>query len=176
MAENGFIRDLLDVKVLILYVMNRVEKPISVQDLYALCYQDDRLTYFDVFEAAPQLVTSGHLAETAEGLLQITEKGRRNIEITADSVAFPVRERAKSAVDAFNREVVRSGRIHTQVLEENGAYRARMELSDAGGTMMTLELAAPGKKEARRLALSFSRCAERLYEAVMEDLLDSADG
>lgn len=176
MAENGFIRDMLDVKVLILYVMDLAEKPLGVQDIYALCYQDDRLTYFDVCEAVPQLVTTGHLSETAEGTLEITEKGRENVAITGDSVAFPVRERAKAAVEAFNREVIRSGRIHTQVLGEEGAYRARMELSDETGTLMTMELAAPGKKQARQLALAFSRCAERLYGAVMEDLMEEIEG
>ncbi|MBQ1281214.1 MAG: DUF4364 family protein, partial [Oscillospiraceae bacterium] len=89
MAENGFIRDMLDVKVLILYVTSLTERPVDVQDLYALCFQDDRLTYFDVCEAVPQLVASGHLAET-DGKLEITPKGRENILITEDSVAFPV--------------------------------------------------------------------------------------
>ena len=63
MSEYGFIRDMLDVKVLILYVADLAEKPMSVQDIYELCYQDDRLTYFDVCEAIPQLTASGHLEE-----------------------------------------------------------------------------------------------------------------
>ena len=101
MGEHGFIRDMLDVKVLVLYVMSRAEKPLTVQEIYALCYQDDRLTYFDVCEAVPQLAANGNLHETADGCYEITEKGRENAEITADSVAFTVRERAKAAVERF---------------------------------------------------------------------------
>ena len=108
MGEHGFIRDMLDVKVLVLYVMSRAEKPLTVQEIYALCYQDDRLTYFDVCEAVPQLAANGNLHETADGCYEITEKGRENAEITADSVAFTVRERAKAAVERFNLEQSRA--------------------------------------------------------------------
>ena len=63
MERRGFIHDILDVKILILYVMSLVEEPISAQTIYELCYQDDCLSYFDVQEAIPQMVRSGHLVE-----------------------------------------------------------------------------------------------------------------
>ena len=175
MAEHGFIRDMLDVKVLILYVMSRAEKAMNIQNIYELCYQDDRLTYFDVCEAVPQLTGTGHLRELEGGLYEITEKGRENVEITGDSVAFPVRERAKAAVETFNKEITRSGHVRTEILERDGAFSALLELRDDLGKLMTIEIAAPSKKQARNLAASFHRCAEQIYDAVMEDLLtDSA--
>ena len=60
--HHGFINDMLDVKILILYVMNRVIYPVDEHKLYELCLQDDKLSYFDVMQAVPQLVESGHLA------------------------------------------------------------------------------------------------------------------
>ena len=66
MRRLGFIHDMLDVKVLILFVMGRVSYPVTVQQLYELCYQDDCLSYFDVCTAVPEMVKSGHLKE-AEG-------------------------------------------------------------------------------------------------------------
>ena len=171
MGEHGFIRDMLDVKVLILYVMNEAEKPLELQSIYALCYQDERLTYFDVCEAVPQLVKSGHLTELSDGIYEITEKGRENVEITADSVAFTVRERAKAAVESFKQESIRSGKIRTDVVERDGQFVAVLELYDDFGRLMSMELTAPSKKQARKLAASYLRSAEQIYEAVMEDLL-----
>jgi len=171
MAEHGFIRDMLDVKVLILYVMDHAEKPMNVQSIYELCYQDDRLTYFDVCEAVPQLIASGHLCEPEEGLYEITEKGRENVAITGDSVAFTVRESARAAVEHFNRERDRSGKVFTEVLENDGQFSVLMELRDEVGKLMSMELAAPSKKQARKLAAAFHTCAEQIYGAVMEDLL-----
>ena len=48
MQRYGFIHDMMDVKVLILYVMSRVSDPVDTQQLYELCYQDECLSYFDV--------------------------------------------------------------------------------------------------------------------------------
>lgn len=175
MGEHGFIRDMLDVKVLILYVMNQAEKPLTIQNIYELCYQDDRLTYFDVCEAVPQLVATGHIEEQEGGLYAITEKGRENVEITGDSVAFTVRERAKAAVETFNRESTRSGHVRTEILERDGVFAALLELHDGAGKLMSMELTAPSRKQARKLAAAFHRSAEQIYSAVLEDLLSDEE-
>lgn len=175
MGEHGFIRDMLDVKVLILYVMNQAEKPLTIQNIYELCYQDDRLTYFDVCEAVPQLVSTGHIEEQEGGLYAITEKGRENVEITGDSVAFTVRERARAAVETFNRESTRSGHVRTEILERDGVCLALLELHDDVGKLMSMELTAPSRKQARKLAAAFHRSAEQIYSAVMEDLLSDEE-
>ena len=50
---------MMDVKVLILFVMARVNYPVNMQQIYELCYQDDCLSYFDVCTAIPEMVKSG---------------------------------------------------------------------------------------------------------------------
>ena len=45
MEQHGFIQDMLDVKVLILFVMAKLSYPVSLQKIYELCYQDDKLSY-----------------------------------------------------------------------------------------------------------------------------------
>ena len=70
--ENGFIRDLLDVKVLVLYVLNLAETALDREKIYELCYVDNRLTYFDICEVLPQLKESGHVEELSEAVYAIT--------------------------------------------------------------------------------------------------------
>ena len=82
MQRLGFIHDMMDVKVLILFVMGRVKYPIDREQLYELCFQDDSLSYFDVCTAIPQMLESGHLeykAEDGKEMYVITEKGRNEI-------------------------------------------------------------------------------------------------
>ena len=133
MEPLGFIQDLLDVKILVLYVTARIDVPATVQEIYELCFQDDRLTYFDVCEAIPYLVQTGHLKEypekkgCSEKKYEITDKGRANGEATEDSIAYPVRERARKAAQRFNRESKRRGLVHTEILPaDDGNYVARL--------------------------------------------------
>lgn len=177
MERRGFIHDILDVKILILYVMSLVEEPVSAQTIYELCYQDDCLSYFDVQEAIPQMVRSGHLVEEEFDRYVITDKGREAEEITQDSVAFPVKERAKQAVENHNRKTKRDQFLRTEVKEqENGEYTVHMGLSDFHGVLMELELTAPTLEQARKLERAYRKNAEVVYQSVMVALLEEAEG
>ena len=123
MQRFGIIHDMLDVKVLILFVMSRVNYPVNMQEIYELCYQDDCLSYFDVCTAIPEMVTSGHLKELDEQKYEVTEKGRRDGELTADSIAFTVKQRAENAVARYNRQIRRSSYVKTQIIpRESGDF------------------------------------------------------
>ncbi|MCD7755014.1 MAG: DUF4364 family protein [Firmicutes bacterium] len=176
MQRLGFIHDMLDVKVLILFVTARSHYPMTGQEIYELCYQDDCLSYFDVCTAIPEMVKSGHLQENADGRYEITEKGREAGELTEDSIAFTVKQRAENAVARFNRQIRRSSFVRTQVLpRETGDYSVVMSLDDEAGNLMTLELVAPDQRQAVRLSRLFEKKAEDVYNLTMMELLDDEE-
>ena len=176
MQRLGFIHDMLDVKVLILFVMARVSYPVNVQQIYELCYQDDCLSYFDVCTAVPEMVRSGHLKELENENYEITEKGRADGSLTEDSIAFTVKQRADNAVARFNRQIRRSSFVKTQVIpRESGDFSVIMALDDEMGNLMTLELVAPDQRQAVRLGKLFEKKAEMVYNLTMAELLDDED-
>ena len=176
MRRLGFIHDMLDVKVLILFVMARVSYPVTVSEIYELCYQDDCLSYFDVCTAVPEMVKSGHLKELDDEKYAITEKGKANGSLTEDSIAFTVKQRAENAVARYNRQIRRSSFVKTQVIpREGGDYSVIMSLDDEVGNLMTLELAAPDQRQAVRLGKLFEKKAEMVYNLTMTELLDEED-
>jgi len=176
MQRLGFIHDMMDVKVLILFVSARSSYPMTVQEIYELCYQDECLSYFDVCTAVPEMVTSGHLAQVGEDRYEITEKGRNDGALTEDSIAFSVKQRAENAVSRFNRQLRRSSFVKTQIIpRENGDYCVIMALDDEIGNLMTLELYAPDQRQAIRLSKLFEKKAEILYNLTMTELLDEEE-
>ena len=176
MQRLGFIHDMLDVKVLILFVMARSNYPMSTQEIYEVCYQDDCLSYFDVCTAIPEMVTSGHLKELEADKFEITEKGRSDGALTEDSIAFTVKQRSENAVARFNRQIRRSSFVRTQIVErEGGDYSVIMSLDDEKGNLMTMELMAPDQRQAVRLARLFEQKAENVYALTMAELLEDED-
>ena len=175
MQRLGFIHDMMDVKVLILFVAARVQYPMTPQEVYELCYQDECLSYFDVCAALPEMVESGHLEVTDEKYT-ITEKGRQDGAITEDSLAFTVRQSAENAVAKFNRQIRRSSYVKTQILpREKGDYSVVMSLDDDMGNLMTMELVAPDRRQAMRLSRLFEIQAEAVYNNAMNTLLLAED-
>lgn len=176
MQRLGFIHDMLDVKVLILYVTARASYPMSTQEIYEVCYVDDCLSYFDVCTAIPEMVKSGHLKELNDGKYEITDKGREDGELTADSIAFTVKQKAENQINRFNRQLKRSSFVKTQILpRESGDVSVIMSLDDEMGNLMTLELVAPDQRQAVRLGRMFEKKAEALYNLTMSELLDAED-
>ena len=176
MQRLGFIHDMLDVKVLILFVMAHVNYPVTSNEVYELCYQDDCLSYFDVCTAIPEMVKSGHLKELEDQKYEITEKGRADGSLTEDSIAFTVKQRAENAVAKYNRQIRRSSFVKTQVIpREGGDYSVIMALDDEMGNLMTLELVAPDQRQAVRLGKLFEKKAEMVYNLTMAELLDDED-
>ena len=176
MQRLGFIHDMLDVKVLILFVMARVGYPVSAQEIYELCYQDDCLSYFDVCTAIPEMVQSGHLRQLEGEKYEITAKGRNDGALTEDSIAYTVKQRAENAVSRYNRQIRRSSFIKTQIIpRESGDYSVIMSLDDEVSNLMTLELVAPDQRQAVRLGKLFEKKAEVIYNMTMTELLDAED-
>ena len=102
MQRHGFIHDMMDVKVLILFVTSRANYPLNSQEIYELCYQDECLSYFDVCTAIPEMVQSGHLEQLDGDSYQITDKGRKIID---DSRSFFI-EIDKKTFENFTDEEV----------------------------------------------------------------------
>ena len=176
MQRLGFIHDMMDVKVLVLFVASRSNYPLTSQEVYELCYQDDCLSYFDVCTALPEMVKSGHLTQVAEDKYEITDKGRETASLTEDSLAFTVRQRVENAVARFNRQVRRSSFVKSQVIpRESGDFSVIMALNDEMGNLMTLELVAPNQRQAVRLSRLFEKKAENVYNLIMTELLDGED-
>ena len=176
MQRLGFIHDMMDVKVLILYVAARSNYPMTSQEVYELCYQDECLSYFDVCTALPQMVESGHIRQVDEEHYEITEKGRTDGKLTEDSIAFTVKQKAENAVARFNRQLRRSSFVKTQIIpRDNGDLSVVMSLDDEIGNLMTMELLAPSRRQALRLSKQFEKKAELLYNITMSELLDNEE-
>ena len=176
MQRLGFIHDMMDVKVLILFVAARSNYPMTNQEIYELCYQDECLSYFDVCTAIPEMVASGHLKPVEDDRYEITEMGRSDGAITEDSIAFTVKQRAENAVARYNRQLRRSSFVKTQIIpRDNCDQSVIMVLDDEVGNLMTLELIAPDQRQAVRLGKLFQRKAETLYSLIMTELLDDED-
>ena len=176
MEPNGYLRNMMDLKILILYVTARLDAPVKLETLYELCYIDSALSYFDFCDAVPDLVHTGHLCCDEQGFYSITEKGKENGRETEDSLARSARTRADALIENHRRTLRRNSLISTQVLaRKDGEISVMLKLRDGVSTLMTLELMAPSEIQAHRLERAFQKNAESVYQQVMTILLNETE-
>lgn len=167
----GFIRDKLEIKFLILYIMARVIEPISFDTVLDLTMCDDGIDYFDFSDALADLVRTEHLTLSAEGLYSATEKGLRNSEICETSLPYSVRIRTDKNVTLCNQKLRRKSQVRAEtVRRENGTYTVNLSLSDDMGSVLDMDLMVVNEGMAHALEQKFRQSPEKLYSALLNTL------
>ena len=168
-STQGYLHKKLDVKVLILFILARMETPLSAQELYEVAYQDDSLNYFTLLESLPELVTSGHLAVDGDGYYSITEKGRLQGGQVEDSLAVPVVDKVTRSMEEFKANRRRAENlIASGEQRADGSWYAVLRCRDDGKELMTLSLLAPDEETAGKMAANLRRESSVLYKSCME--------
>ena len=163
----GFIRDKLEIKFLILYIMARVGESVPLAELQELTMCDDGIDYFDFAECLSDLVTTDHLRLVDERYC-ITPKGLRNSEICESSLPYSVRIRADKNLSEYQKLLVRRSQVQSSVTErENGTYTVTLHLRDEVDSVMDLELMVATEEMAKDLADRFRKNPEQLYTALL---------
>lgn len=173
MSRPGFIHDPLDIKLLVLYVMSRVDAPVDFSTLTALALQDDGMDYFLFAQTVEELVSSGHLFLADDGLYSITEKGRDNSAVMENSLPSVVRGRCNRAISLHNNALRQEAQLIARVdtLEE-GRCQLTLGLSDDAGPLLHLTLAVPDQARGQQAADRFREAPDQFFHALLATLLD----
>lgn len=168
---NGFIRDKLDIKFLILYIAARVIEPLPMEGMQELTMCDGGIDYFDFSVCLADLVKTEHLCMTEDNRYSITQKGLKNSEICESSLPYSVRMRAEKNIAAYNKELKRRAQILGKVLpRENGTYTVELSLNDDVDNVMKLQLMVATEEMAKDLAVRFRQNPEKVYANLIESL------
>ena len=176
MPGKGFVQDELDLKVLILYIAARVIEPVPFDTILDLTLCDDAIDYFDFSECLRDLVDTGHLTLSEEGLYAITEKGLRNSKICESSLAYSVRLRCDKNLEAWNRKLRRKNQVKAAYEKRsNGTFTVKLNLQDDMGELLGLQLKVPREDMAKAVATRFKKTPERLYSMLLSMLLQDEE-
>lgn len=163
MTRIGYIQSDLDLKLLVLYIMDRAAAPITFNQLLELALCDAGVDYFSLTQAVNHLVETEHLTLEEEHYA-ITEKGRRNCQICAETLPFSVRRRCDENLRSVNEQLRRDAQIRGELLpREDGTLTVRLALDDDAGNLFTLELLTPSEEQGKALIDRFKTGPELMY-------------
>ena len=168
----GFIREKLDIKILILFILRHLPEAVSFDTLTELTLCDDGISYFDFSECLEELVQTGHVS--TNGLTYaITEKGVKNGTVTESGIPYSVRIKAEKKVTALSRALTRNSMISTaQTIRRGGGYTVTLSLSDGVGEIVSMDVFAINEAQANALEQGFIKNAEGIYNKLIDMILE----
>ncbi len=172
MARIGFIHGKLDIKMLTLYIMDRIAAPIDFATLTDLVMCDDGVDYFQFAEGVSELLASGHLELTENEHYAITEKGRRGSLDLESSLSSVIRQRCDQRLMPLNAALKRKALVRSQVFPlDDGSATVNLALDDDQGPLFSLTLLAGSEADGKKIAKHFSDHPDRVFNGILGVLL-----
>lgn len=164
----GFIQDDLDLKLLVLYIMDRAAGPITFLQLFDLALCDAGVDYFSLSQAVEHMVSTGQLS-MEENRYAITDKGRRNSQICEGSLPPSVRKRCDENLIKVNEALRQEAQVRAQVMErEDGTATLCLTLEDNASPLLHVALLTSKAEQAERWAAAFKKDPSALYMGIMK--------
>ena len=172
----GFLHDSMDVKVLVLYIMNRVAAPIGYDTLTNLVLDCEEVNYFVLKTEVDGLVDTDHLLLGDDGRYTVTEKGRVNGAAMEDSLSTVIRGKAGRAVGVLNASLRREAQVTARLVDDpDGRCHVELGLADDAGSLFSLSLIAPSKELGQKIVDHYHDQPEDCFNAILALLLQDPE-
>ncbi len=175
MPELGGLREIADVKGLILYLLKEADCVLKEVQLTDVLMEDGLVEYFDYAQAKDQLLMTGlmdiaSLEET--GSYRITKRGREVEEEYENKIPYNVRSRTLEALKRNLRQKKEQEEIYTEIRPTQSGYLLDCHITEDGETMLSYQVLVPDHKTAFYAAERFRENPTVYYQKMMEIVLD----
>ena len=166
MEQFGFVREQLDIKILILYILARLPGPVDRESLADVVFCDEAVDYFAFSECLSELISTGHIAKE-RGKYQITQRGREDGAMIETSLPLSVRDHADVGMLPVVDRISREAMITTSTSRSSSGCSVKLSLSDGKGTILDLSMLVGDEEQAKTIEKKFRNNAEEYYMQIL---------
>ncbi len=174
MKLNSDNQSLAESKILLLYILNKVGKPISHNELLELVSSivDMNYFYFEQFllDLLEDNYISKYMQEDVE-IYEVTEEGIKAVNLTIDIVPgilkLQVDSKFKENLDSVKDKYSISAE-YNHISEKE--FLVRCKVIENNTTIFDLQTHAGSKEEAKRIVENWNSNATEIYPKILEDL------
>ncbi|PWM38206.1 MAG: hypothetical protein DBX52_07585 [Clostridiales bacterium] len=175
MPELGGLKEIPDVKALILYLLKEAGCVVRESQLTDILMADGLVEYFDYSQAMEQLLMAGmmdiaSLDET--GSYRITRQG---LEVEAEyeqRLPYNVKSKTLAALRLALRQKQEEEQVWAEIGESESGYTVTCTIQERGEVMLSYRLLVPERKDAYYVAERFRENPAGYYQKIMEVVLD----
>ena len=158
-------------KLLVLYILNKVGKPISQKALLELIVSITELNYFYFQQFLLDLIENNYVVEyekDEEQLYKITLEGKRAIELTADMIPGILKLQVDNNLKENLEEIEEKFSISADYTPtDENTFIVKCKIVENNNTMFELQTFAGSKEQAKIIVDNWNNNAEEIYPEIL---------
>ena len=165
---------LAEKKALILYILDKVSKPISNDALLNLVVSIDNMNYFYFQQFLLDLLENKYIItynQDGESIYELTEEGKKALTLVKDIIPgiskFRVDNIFKDSLNEIKNEVSVSSDF---IPHSENEYSVKCKIVEQNQTLFELEVFAGSRQQAKKISDNWNNNAEKLYPKILEIL------
>lgn len=165
---------LAEKKALILYIMDKVSKPISNDALLQITVSIDNMNYFYFQQFLLDLLENKYIInykKDDQSLYELTKEGKNALKLVSDIIPgitkFRVDNNFKCTLDELKDKMSITSDFIPQSENE---YSVKCKIVESNQTLFELQLFAGSREQAKAISDKWNKNAEELYPRILEIL------
>ncbi len=179
MKLNSDSETLAENKVLILYVLKLVNKPISNDTLYSIVNAAENMNYFYFQQFLLDLKESKYIyvyKNDVQEVIEITDEGKKTLELTMDLLPGIVKLKAdtnyKSTIEKFNNAESITAEFTPKSEKE---YEVECKIIENGEIIFDIKILAFSREQAQDIIDNWKKNASTIYPSFLNTLTKKPD-
>ena len=158
-----------NIKLLICYIINNMEKPLNRNDFCDEMHAEGIANYFELAEAFTDLTRKELIVEVEHGLFSLTPTGKSTIHELKENIPTQIRKRAYIATVKMLRRKKHQEETKVNVEQtEKGEYILTCSIFEGEKEMLTVKLNLPNFELAQNTKNIFWDSPEKIYLGIAE--------
>lgn len=168
--------ELADNKLLLLYILQKINFPISNSQLTEIILENNFMNYFTFQQYISELLSSDFLVfidVNSKQRIKITDKGIKVLELFSSRISSDKIEKAdeyiKNKITTIKKEVTVTA---DYTIDNRNSYIVNLNASENGITLMEINVNVTSNKQARDLCAKWKEKSTQLYNDIINILIE----
>jgi len=165
--SNNDLKELTEAKLIILYILEQINMPLSHTQLTEIAMKDSLMNYFIFHQYLSELVNGNQIRVTEQNGKQvytITPEGKQTLEFFGNRISFTIREKILKTVNEVKKDFIKSRQIISDYQPRNEKeYVIECKIIENDACLIHLSLIVGTKAQAKSICDYWQSNAEQAY-------------
>jgi len=163
------------IKLTIMYILNRVDMPISNSQITNYMLENDYTDYFTIQQFMGELIDDGFVwSKTVRNrtFYSLSDSGKESFDVLSSELSQKIRDDVDEYIRKNAMKIREESDVGSTYIETSlGTYDVHLFIDEAGERIFEIHLIVPDREKAKRMCSAWAKKSEELYPLVFEKLL-----